>query len=577
MNKHKIKTFPLIFSFIQLLSYSTLTIYAQNPTFDSLANEINRISFYKKTKTLELLDSLYQIATNSQDSSLLIARYIYEKSLLNARHGIIDTLLIDKIKERINGGSSSIEENAMLLDALGINLMATGNYAESFSINLQALEKHKQTENNLLVSRTLNRLGNICHTILLYNMAKSYYSEALSMLTPDCRDYYIVKANLFMRYINNETAVVDSFLCFIEVVEKKGYEELLFMLYNNVSSYFFENNELDKAFVFLSKMLNLDFENNRILIITYGNMSMYYRLKKDYNMALKYLKNAQEIMGEFNEFYRFLYNDISLVYEEQNMYDSALFYARKHEEFNSQLRSNTIAIETHQKYITTLLETQQKDLLIANQQNKLNRSQITIIIIVSGSIILLILMLLLYVNQQKIRKSIENKALEDKNELNEKLLLSEQKQRKIEREKQEEILHSNTRELTTYSVLVSNKNRLLQRIMEFIYDKENPSKTLSKIENIVKNSLNTDDEWNNFKLHFEKVHPRFFDNLKSQCKNLTDENMKLCAYIKMKMSTKQIAQLLHVIPETVTVNKSRIKKKLQLSEKDDFDDFIGKM
>ena len=564
----------LIYSVIQLFSYSALS---QNPSFDSLANEINKISYYKKTKTLELLDSLYQIATNSQDSSLLIARYIYEKSILNSRHGIIDTIFIDKIKERLDRGFSSISENAMLLDALGINLMATGNFAESFSIHLQALEKYKQTNNNLFVARSLNRLGNICNTILLYNMAKSYFSEALSMLTPDCRDYYIVKSNLFMRYINNDAAVVDSFLCFIEVVEKKGYEEQLFLLYNNVSDYFLEDNEPDKAFVFLSKMLDLDFENNRLLIITYGNMSIYYRMKKEYNMSLKFLIKAQEIMGEFNEFYRFLYNDISLVFEEQNMLDSALFYARKHEEFNKQLRSNTIAVETHQKYITSMLEASQKDLIIAEQKNKLKNNQLLIITIVSFSVILLFSLFLRLLYIQKRRKTDENDALLEKEKLNEKVQQLEKKQRKIEKEKQDEIIHSKTRELTSYSILVSNKNILLRQIKKLIINngKSNQSVVLSEIENIVNESLDIDDEWNNFKLHFEKVHPDFFNKLKLKCNDLTDENLKLCAYIKMKMSPKQISQLLHVIPKTVTVSKNRIKGKLKLSKEDDFDDFIG--
>ena len=68
---------------ILLIFLSIQKISSQNPIFDSLANEINEMSIYKKTQSLELLDILYQMAYNNPDSSLLIARCIYEESSLN--------------------------------------------------------------------------------------------------------------------------------------------------------------------------------------------------------------------------------------------------------------------------------------------------------------------------------------------------------------------------------------------------------------------------------------------------------------------------------------------------------------
>jgi hypothetical protein len=69
--------------FLLLFFLPLLPLYAQNKKFDALANELNRISLYKKTKSLELLDRLYQMAYNSSDSSSLIDRCLYEESLLN--------------------------------------------------------------------------------------------------------------------------------------------------------------------------------------------------------------------------------------------------------------------------------------------------------------------------------------------------------------------------------------------------------------------------------------------------------------------------------------------------------------
>ena len=76
-------------------------------------------------------------------------------------------------------------------------------------------------------------------------------------------------------------------------------------------------------------------------------------------------------------------------------------------------------------------------------------------------------------------------------------------------------------------------------------------------------------------MHFDKVHPHFFEKLKQHCNDLTEENLKMCAYIKMRMTTKQIAQLLQVIPNSIITNRYRIKKKLRLADDEELDGFIG--
>ena len=113
--------------------------------------------------------------------------------------------------------------------------------------------------------------------------------------------------------------------------------------------------------------------------------------------------------------------------------------------------------------------------------------------------------------------------------------------------------------------------------LQIVDNQKNAVKTAQKIDDIVQASLNIDDEWDNFKMHFDKVHPHFFDKLKQHCSDLTDENLKMCAYIKMRMTTKQIAQLLQVVPNSIITNRYRLKKKLQLNDEEDLDRFIGEL
>jgi hypothetical protein len=61
------------------MNYSFFPVCFQNIAFDSLTKEVNKLSLYKKTKAREILDTLYQIAYKSSDSSLLIAHCLYEE------------------------------------------------------------------------------------------------------------------------------------------------------------------------------------------------------------------------------------------------------------------------------------------------------------------------------------------------------------------------------------------------------------------------------------------------------------------------------------------------------------------
>ena len=94
---------------------------------------------------------------------------------------------------------------------------------------------------------------------------------------------------------------------------------------------------------------------------------------------------------------------------------------------------------------------------------------------------------------------------------------------------------------------------------------------------MVSDSLKGDDEWNRFKIHFEKVHPDFFNKLKSESNELTENDLRLCAYIKIGMRAKDIAAMLSVSPASVNTNRYRLRRKLGLTKEDSLDDYIRKI
>lgn len=71
--------------------------------------------------------------------------------------------------------------------------------------------------------------------------------------------------------------------------------------------------------------------------------------------------------------------------------------------------------------------------------------------------------------------------------------------------------------------------------------------------------------WNDFKLHFELVHQGFFERLKGKYPGLTTKDQRLCAYIHLGLSTKDIAGLISITPESAEISRIRLRKKLDLS------------
>ena len=564
----KIKPSSILLLFFAI----ALPAYCQNPTFDSLANELNRISIYKKTQSLEMLDNLYQMAYNSPDSSLCVARCLYEEAGLNQRQGIIDTSLKDRIKDRMAQEPLLLQEHALLQSALGLSLLTVGEFSEAFPFFLQALEKYKQLNNDRFTIGALNHLGVICYSIGLRSLAEYYFSEALTINTNESFFNFITRTNLALTMEDsNKEAIIDSMFSLIEIAENKKYEGQLPILYLNVTTRLLHTNP-EKAFACCTKMQSLDFDNDKHKSLMNANFGIYYLNEEDYPQTLKYFREAQTVIENNGDFKSLaaVYGYLSNTFEEQNVLDSALFYSRKHTDLTQKLNSNTIAIETHQKLITSYLEAAQKDLIIAKQENELKNRQFVFIIMISAAVILIILLFLLFVNQQKRRKASENRELSVQ-------LEHEQEIKK----KQEELLDVKTREITSYSLLVSNKNNLLRQIRELtehIFDnQENTVKNTAKIDEVIRDNLNIDDEWENFKMHFDKVHPHFFEKLKQRCSDLTEENLKMCAYIKIGMSNKQIAQLLNIAHTSVIVSHHRIKKKLQLPENEDIGRFVGRL
>ena len=81
-------------------------------------------------------------------------------------------------------------------------------------------------------------------------------------------------------------------------------------------------------------------------------------------------------------------------------------------------------------------------------------------------------------------------------------------------------------------------------------------------------------QWDTFKQYFEQSHPGFLHNLQRHCPQLSEQDVRLCVYLTMRMSNHEIAQLKHISIESVRTQKYRIKKKLGLHKNQALTEFL---
>ncbi len=115
----------------------------------------------------------------------------------------------------------------------------------------------------------------------------------------------------------------------------------------------------------------------------------------------------------------------------------------------------------------------------------------------------------------------------------------------------------------------------LQKILE-ISDNE----TIEEhIQSVIKklNISSKQSVWEEFRKYFENVHSSFFKNLQAHCPLLSQNELKLCAFIKLNFSSKDISAITGQIPHSIDVARYRIRKKLKLQHKETLFIFLSEL
>lgn len=135
------------------------------------------------------------------------------------------------------------------------------------------------------------------------------------------------------------------------------------------------------------------------------------------------------------------------------------------------------------------------------------------------------------------------------------------------------------RELSSFVMKAHERNRVFEMLLETIdkLDRQTPESGKTYIKDLkrsIKAQMSNENNWEHFVLQFEKVHPEFLNKLKSRHESLTINDLKLCAYIRIGLNNKEIANTSGIAYFSVKKNINRLKKKLGLNQQDDIRNFL---
>jgi ligand-binding sensor domain-containing protein/DNA-binding CsgD family transcriptional regulator len=159
-------------------------------------------------------------------------------------------------------------------------------------------------------------------------------------------------------------------------------------------------------------------------------------------------------------------------------------------------------------------------------------------------------------------------------------LEAEKKLVQLEKEKFESEMDHKNRQLASSIGGLLKKNEFLIQLKDDLYriaQAESTTRTgekLSKIISRVDENIENTGEDDQFEDHFDAVHDNFLKTLKKQYPQLTPKDLRLCAYLRMNLSTKEIAPLMNISPRGVEISRYRLRKRMNLPHDINLTDFM---
>ncbi len=520
---------------LMLILSNTVLVFSQNKE-DSLLFKL--ASTKKDTEKIYLLIDLSKFYNNSGDISraqgfakqALILSNKLEYPLGKAKADI----LLSKI---FNSFDAEIAQNYIL----------------------ESLDIAKTLRDSLLIADCYNMIGIISNE-------KQQYEESL--------EYYHKSLGIMQRA--NDTLSISK-------------------VYNNIGVVYGHILEDSMALVYFLKAAELNKKYKLYLwnTINYVNIGRLMFRMDSIDKAFEYYKLAEEMMFKYNYLLSipWLCNNYSYSYFNMGEYEKAIFYADSSYNYSKHIKNNTTQITALSllKDIYTKTGRVEKALDCANKllmlkdtvhdkekEDKIKlmelkfeyekeqrikdlktRNKVLRLWLVIGGLFITVFLLyiLLRLQQVKVRHA----------KLNREILA-------LEKENLNKELDLKNRELTSKIISLINISEVIDDIIMKLtqsglnFKKENQSLIQELVSGL--RTYKKTDIWQEFEQTFITIHPEFYKKLQTDFPELTNKELRLCAFLKLNMSSKEISNIMHININSVETARTRLRKKLNLTGTD---------
>ncbi len=205
---------------------------------------------------------------------------------------------------------------------------------------------------------------------------------------------------------------------------------------------------------------------------------------------------------------------------------------------------------------------------------------------------LVLIALVMFVNYRSKQGAKEMKELKEKEIQEQKMIFDEErtaKKREIKELKNQQLqyeLRHKSQELASSTMNLIRKNEILLEIVdtlnktaEDIRKNTEPNTIIGRLKRVEKNireNIQGDDNWKKFEENFDLVYENYLKRLGEAYPDLNVTDKKICAYIKMDLSSKDMAPLLNMTVRSIETNRYRIRQKLGLDRENNLSDFLQK-
>ena len=159
----------------------------------------------------------------------------------------------------------------------------------------------------------------------------------------------------------------------------------------------------------------------------------------------------------------------------------------------------------------------------------------------------------------------------------------DEKERELEKLRNEKLLAElsfKSNELASSTMAIIKKNEFLMNVKEMLNTQKEelgsryPDKYYDRLVQKIDENMTSQDDWKVFDTNFDRAHEQFMTTLKDNYRDLTPGDLRLCAFLRMNLSSKEIAPLLGISVRGVENHRYRLRKKFNLDADGNLTDFI---